>query len=165
MEQQNSKTHVRHLLHKARTRHNCFPFGLIISQVHNSFECLFEAYSELWRKRMQEEKITTGKNSWPKNCQHQLLPCYLEVMKEVFLNGSMSWFVLVSNFLTTQHMLLHTLHLSIHHYIAVMPLCKVAVCCSIFHGGNEVVFPNQWYLDTGSCFKYILDSIFFFHAE
>ena len=50
MNQQNLKTLVQKLFHKARTRHNHFPFGLIISQGHNSFEYLFEAYSELWRK-------------------------------------------------------------------------------------------------------------------
>ena len=91
MNQPNSKTHVQQLLHKARTRHNHFPFGLIISQGHNSFECLFEAYSELWRKRKMEQQMMTGKNSWPKNCPHQLLPCYLEVMQEDFFNGSTSW--------------------------------------------------------------------------
>ena len=86
MNQQNLKTYVQQLLDKARHTH--FPLGLIISQGHSSFECLFEAYSELWRKRMIEKKITTGKNSWPKNCCHQLLPCYLEVMQEEFFNGS-----------------------------------------------------------------------------
>ena len=91
MKQQNSMTNVQQLLHEARTRHNCFPFGLIISQGHNSFECLFEAYSELWRKTKMEQQMMTGKNSWPKNCPHQLLPCYLEVMQEDFFNGSTSW--------------------------------------------------------------------------
>ena len=34
-----------------------------------------------------EEQMMTGNNSWPKNCHHQLLPCYLEEMQEDFLNG------------------------------------------------------------------------------
>ena len=80
MNQPNSKTHVQQLLHKARTRHNHFPFGLIISQGHNSFECLFEAYSEFWRKRKIEQQMMTRKNSWPKKSHHQLCPCYLKVM-------------------------------------------------------------------------------------
>ena len=88
MNQQNSKTHVQQLLYKARTRHIHFLFGLTISQGHNSFECLFKAYSELWRTRKIEQQMMTGMNSWPKNCHHQLLPCYLEVMQADFLNGS-----------------------------------------------------------------------------
>ena len=90
MNLQNSKTHVKQLLHNARTRHIHFPFGLIISQGHNSFECLFEAYSELWKKRKIEQQMMTRKNSWAKNCHHQLLPCYLAVMQEDFLHGSIS---------------------------------------------------------------------------
>ena len=87
MNQQNSKTHVQQLLHKARTRHIHFPFGLIISLGHNSFEGLFEAYSELWRKRKIDQQMMTGKNSWPKSCHDQLLPCYFEEMQDNFLNS------------------------------------------------------------------------------
>jgi hypothetical protein len=52
-------------------------------------------------------------------------------------------FVSMSNFIAINHMLWHRLHLSIHHYIAETKLCPMAVCCCIFHGGNEVVFPDQ----------------------
>ena len=37
-----------------------------------------------------EQQMMTGKNSWPKKSHHQSLPCYLEVMQEDFLNGSIS---------------------------------------------------------------------------
>ena len=37
-----------------------------------------------------EQQVMTGKNAWAKNCHHQLLHCYLEVMQEDFLNGSTS---------------------------------------------------------------------------
>ena len=87
MNQQKSKRHVQQLLHVAKTRQNHFPFGFIISQGHSSFECLFEAYSELWRKRKIVQQMMTGKNSWPKKSHHQLLPCYHEVMEEDFFNG------------------------------------------------------------------------------
>jgi hypothetical protein len=73
--------------------------------------------------------------------------------------------VLMSNYLTIHCMLLRMLHLSIHHYIAVSTLCMVAECCSIFHGGHEVVFPDQGIPGIGSCFKYIMNNIFFFYAE
>ena len=165
MNQQNSKTHVQQLLHKARTRQNCFPFGLIISQGHNSFECLFEAYSELWRKIKIEQQMMTGKNSWAKKCHHQLLPCYLEIMQEDFLNGSTSGLcphaqlshnsLYASAYVTPFHPSLHCSYGTLH---------GGSVLC-YFYGGNEVVFPDQWFLGTGSCFKYILDSDFFFYAE
>ena len=79
MNQQNSKTHVQQLLHKARTRQNCFPFGLIISQGHNSFECLFEAYSELWRKiKIEPNWIVSSPTTFMDKYLFQLFPMALE---------------------------------------------------------------------------------------
>ena len=37
-----------------------------------------------------EQQMINGKNSWAKNCPHQILPSYLEIMQEDFLNGSTS---------------------------------------------------------------------------
>ena len=66
---------------------NDFPFGLLNSQGYNSFDCLLEAYSELWSTRKIEQQMMNAKNSCTNNCLHQLLPCYLEVVQEDFLNG------------------------------------------------------------------------------
>ena len=127
MNQQNSKTHVQQLLHKARTRHNHIPFGMIISQGHNCFECLFEAYSELWRKRKMQHQMMTGKNPWLKNCHHQLLPSYLQVIQEDFLNGCTSG-------LCTHVQLSHN---SAHVSAYVAPFHPSLHCCNnTLHGGG-----------------------------
>ena len=38
-----------------------------------------------------EQRMMTGKNSWAKKSDHQLLPYYLEVVQEDFLSGGTSW--------------------------------------------------------------------------
>ena len=137
MNQQNLKTYVQQLLDKARHTH--FPLGLIISQGHSSFECLFEAYSELWRKRMIEKKITTGKNSWPKNCCHQLLPCYLEVMQEEFFNGSTTG--LCSHVQLSHNSLYASAHITPFH--PTITYHNISTHVRICH--NQIWFFLSWY--------------------
>ena len=89
-----------------------------------------------------EQQMMTGKSSWPKNCPHQLLACYLEVMQENFLNGGTSGLCLHGQL--SHNSLYLSAYVTPFHpsLIAVMILCTMVVCCSIFHGGNEVVFPD-----------------------
>ena len=99
--------------------------AIIVGHVSLNFVDSF--YFEEWRKRKMQHQMMTGKNPWLKNCHHQLLPSYLQVIQEDFLNGCTSG-------LCTHVQLSHN---SAHVSAYVAPFHPSLHCCNnTLHGGG-----------------------------